>query len=1193
MKPNNISNIVTSKAVIMPLFFILLCLGVSAIGTYPSIDPSMVLYYHFNNDSSVGENDTIVHDYSNNSNNATGNDDCISDCINYNSTYGIMNTGSFIFNGLNRNFTIPDKSSLDFVQDKNYTINVWIKPTNHNTQVILGKNFGGWGPGYGIRVGNTIGCWQGYGGTTSYQLGGGYIKLNEWQMITCVRNGTNLLVYQNGILMNNYSNSLINSDLSTTGTITIASRFAQEIYNGTMDELVIYNRSLSSNEIYINYELYYSQMFKNYNDFSYLDNINIIKTSKSYLFFDSNSYGYVGDDGINFNNESFSIMVNFKKNGDVSGITSSSTEYIYQKAGYIDFYLLYGGCTPTTRLNYINYNGTIPGNVFCNNQWNTLSYIFNKTSQTDLNVLNTGTSGGGITRKNITTQQYNISNSYLYLGTDNTGSKLANASIGGILMFNTTLDFILNDYFLRSIIDKNGQPISIRYFHKITPENENCSFYSIGNWTGFNETLMCNTATPYSTLKYILDYMNETGVKTITTQQLIDWIDGKINISNKSIILHFDDGWQDTYTVAYPLIKKYGYVGEVAVNNPPEGVSTVSKMNWTEVIELYAEGWGIVSHTVNHPYMNSSSEEDQILEWNNSIYLIYNHTGYYPTGAVYPSNYRDDKTDMICRRFFRLCYGGATQKLSFKTDSMVNNGFKRFGTHWSDYTNLTLQHQTCPSCFDNNLVSQLDLNESSGNILNDKVTGKQIRLYNPIWRNPNYVSFYNRNLTNSTILELYGLKNAWLINETRKRTNISGDINITILSNTTAYIFNNYAININNTDADPFWDGRVKLSNPFNDTITIPLIGLTNAWIFNISYLHKTVSGDINVTLEPYDFVYIFNNYNITPNYYTKVADYYDLIYVGYRTIRNPFDDAIKVRLYNLSNAIIFNATNILSTMHGNISLNDGEFNVTLEPDQYYYFYNEFYISINATKVNFPLWNANNKVLTNTFDIILSLPFVGYSYYTIGNQYRNVPLNRTLYYNGTDICKGSSIDITRNLNNVNITLNQNELCYVLDNYSYNYSVGNYRLNDPYWNVSGDNSVLRNIFNFSSDVQITKITYPYNDIYDNVLKQIIATNKASYSLTINPGEEFIIGDYTLNSLSVVAHESCGNIFSIISDAFGLATVIFIILVAGSIITLLQFTGNSVDFKDMIIILLVSSVMTLIGYVVLAKINGAIC
>ena len=39
---------------------------ISAVGTYPSVDPSQVLFFHFNNDSSVGENygvNNITYDY--------------------------------------------------------------------------------------------------------------------------------------------------------------------------------------------------------------------------------------------------------------------------------------------------------------------------------------------------------------------------------------------------------------------------------------------------------------------------------------------------------------------------------------------------------------------------------------------------------------------------------------------------------------------------------------------------------------------------------------------------------------------------------------------------------------------------------------------------------------------------------------------------------------------------------------------------------------------------------------------------------------------------------------------------------------------------------------------------------------------------------------------------------------------------
>ena len=75
--------------------------------------------------------------------------------------------------------------------------------------------------------------------------------------------------------------------------------------------------------------------------------------------------------------------------------------------------------------------------------------------------------------------------------------------------------------------------------------------------------------------------------------------------------------------------------------------------------------------------------------------------------------------------------------------------------------------------------------------------------------------------------------------------------------------------------------------------------------------------------------------------------------------------------------------------------------------------------------------------------------------------------------------------------------------------------------------------------------------------------------------------------------IKAQESCDNIFDVISDAFGLVTVIFIVLVAATIITLVQGIGMNIDIKGMVVILIVSSIMTLIGYAILAKISGALC
>ena len=68
--------------------------------------------------------------------------------------------------------------------------------------------------------------------------------------------------------------------------------------------------------------------------------------------------------------------------------------------------------------------------------------------------------------------------------------------------------------------------------------------------------------------------------------------------SNKVVILTFGDGYQSQYSLAKPILDKYGYKGNFFVTC--NKVGTGDKMTWPELLQLYQEGNAIGSKTMNY-----------------------------------------------------------------------------------------------------------------------------------------------------------------------------------------------------------------------------------------------------------------------------------------------------------------------------------------------------------------------------------------------------------------------------------------------------------------------------------------------------------------------------------------------------------------------------------------------------------------
>ena len=66
------------------------------------------------------------------------------------------------------------------------------------------------------------------------------------------------------------------------------------------------------------------------------------------------------------------------------------------------------------------------------------------------------------------------------------------------------------------------------------------------------------------------------------------------------VTITFDDGWLNTYTTAYPVLRELGLKGNIAVNPDPIDQSWIGYMTMANLRELHGAGWSIVSHSLSH-----------------------------------------------------------------------------------------------------------------------------------------------------------------------------------------------------------------------------------------------------------------------------------------------------------------------------------------------------------------------------------------------------------------------------------------------------------------------------------------------------------------------------------------------------------------------------------------------------------------
>lgn len=96
-------------------------------------------------------------------------------------------------------------------------------------------------------------------------------------------------------------------------------------------------------------------------------------------------------------------------------------------------------------------------------------------------------------------------------------------------------------------------------------------------------------------------YLYENGYKTISMDEYFSLRKARKAISDKSLIISFDDGHYSNYYIAYPVLRKYGYTAIFFV--VASKVDSEFHMTREQLVEMAEFGMEIGSHGLTHEYL--------------------------------------------------------------------------------------------------------------------------------------------------------------------------------------------------------------------------------------------------------------------------------------------------------------------------------------------------------------------------------------------------------------------------------------------------------------------------------------------------------------------------------------------------------------------------------------------------------------
>ena len=151
-------------------------------------------------------------------------------------------------------------------------------------------------------------------------------------------------------------------------------------------------------------------------------------------------------------------------------------------------------------------------------------------------------------------------------------------------------------------------------------------YHAVGDDIWGYSDLFVSTANMEAQLKWL----QENGYETIWFSDL-----AHVEDYEKPVILTFDDGYDDNYTVLYPLLEQYQAKATIFVIGNAMG--SAHKMTREQVYELAASGLvSIQSHTYTHGNLSAMDEETLRLEMERSNAALAAATGQIPYVLCYP-----------------------------------------------------------------------------------------------------------------------------------------------------------------------------------------------------------------------------------------------------------------------------------------------------------------------------------------------------------------------------------------------------------------------------------------------------------------------------------------------------------------------------------------------------------------------------
>ena len=143
----------------------------------------------------------------------------------------------------------------------------------------------------------------------------------------------------------------------------------------------------------------------------------------------------------------------------------------------------------------------------------------------------------------------------------------------------------------------------IAFVAGLSPQPSRCARTDSGllvlSYHDISDAPTANFTVSQETFKAHMGYLKRAGYHSISLDSLGAWRDGSVKLPPRSVLITFDDGNRSDYEKAFPILKEYGFSGNLFLLSDPAAYK-VKQLSTQHIMEMIRSGFSMGSHGVSH-----------------------------------------------------------------------------------------------------------------------------------------------------------------------------------------------------------------------------------------------------------------------------------------------------------------------------------------------------------------------------------------------------------------------------------------------------------------------------------------------------------------------------------------------------------------------------------------------------------------